>query len=161
METVDELLDVLVHQRVDGDVVNPLALLGARGQLTVDEQVRGLEIGAVLGELLDRVAAVEEDAAIAVDIRDAARAGRGVHERRVVEQEPVVVRGEVHLLERRRADGPPLDRDLVGGAGTVVGDGEGLRHGRVSLPRFVALLSPHQDGGRDEHRTGSYRLTRV
>jgi hypothetical protein len=36
----------------------------------VHEQIRDLEIGRLLGQLLDRIAAVFEDALVAVDVRD-------------------------------------------------------------------------------------------
>ena len=44
--------------------------LRLRRQLAVDQQVRDLEVGRLLGELLDRVAAVLEDALVAVDEGD-------------------------------------------------------------------------------------------
>ena len=56
-----KLLDVLVHERVDRDLVRPLVELRLRRQLAVDEQVGDLEVGRLLGELLDRIAAVLED----------------------------------------------------------------------------------------------------
>ena len=56
-------------------------LVGGR-QLAVDEQVAHLEEGRVLGQLVDRVAAVAQDAGVAVDVGDLRRAGRGVGEAR-------------------------------------------------------------------------------
>ncbi len=91
MESIDELLDVLVDECVVRDLLLPLRRLLRGWQLSMDEQVRGFQVGAVFGELLDRVAAVQQDPAIAVDIRDGTLAGRGVHECRVVDEQPVVV----------------------------------------------------------------------
>ena len=62
------------------------------GQLAEQDQVGGLEEVAVLGQLLDRVAAIEQDALVAVDVGDPALARRRVHERRVVGHHPEVVR---------------------------------------------------------------------
>ena len=53
-------------------------------QLAEQDQIRRLEIGAVLGQLLDRIAAIHQDALVAVDVGDLAPAGGRVHERRVV-----------------------------------------------------------------------------
>ena len=52
---------------------DPLVELRLRRQLAVDEQVGDLEVGRLLGELLDRVAAVLEDALVAVDVGDRRR----------------------------------------------------------------------------------------
>ena len=58
-------------------VDEPVELLPRR-KLAPDEEVGDLEEGGVLGELLDRVAAVAEHALLAVEVGDRARAGSGV-----------------------------------------------------------------------------------
>jgi len=84
----------------------------------------------VLGELRDRVAAVAQHALVAVDVGDAAAAGGRVHEGRVVGEQPLVVGGVgLDLLEVRGLDGAIGDGDLVGLAGSVVGDGQRVSHG--------------------------------
>ena len=70
----------------------PLLKLRLGRQLAEQDQVRGLEKVAVLGQLLDRIAAVEQDALVAVDEGDPAPARGGVHERRVVGHHPELVR---------------------------------------------------------------------
>src|ERR1051325_10190334 len=70
VKAVDELFDVLVNDRVVSDVVHPLLELRGLGQLAEEQQVRGLEERAALRQLLDRIAAVAEDAAVAVDEAD-------------------------------------------------------------------------------------------
>jgi predicted RNase H-like nuclease len=62
-----------------GHAVVEIGLLRLGRQLAVEQQVAGLEEVAVLGELLDRIAAVEQDALVAVDVGDLglAAAGRG------------------------------------------------------------------------------------
>ena len=88
VEAVDEpLAHVLVDERVAGDVALPLGQLRAVGQLTVEQQVGHLQVGALLGELLDRVAAVAQDAVVAVEVGDRALAGRGLQVGRVVDEE--------------------------------------------------------------------------
>jgi len=57
-EAVEEALEVLVQQGVAADVARECLELGLRGQLAVDEQVADLEEGRLLGELVDRNAAV-------------------------------------------------------------------------------------------------------
>jgi hypothetical protein len=113
-----------VHERVDGDLADPFLELLGRRQVAVDEQIGDLEIGRLLGELLDRVAAVLEDAVLAVEVGDLRATRRRVHERRVVGHEPEVVVGDLDLAEVRRADRAVHDLDLVAAARPVVGDGE-------------------------------------
>ncbi|EKX66764.1 hypothetical protein STRIP9103_03230, partial [Streptomyces ipomoeae 91-03] len=73
-----EVLDILVQQRVLGDVVLEAGELVDGRQLAVDQQVGDLQEGGALGQLLDRVAAVAEDARLAVQIRDGGFIGGGV-----------------------------------------------------------------------------------
>jgi hypothetical protein len=68
-----------------------LSIWLARRQLAEEEQIRDLEVVRALGELLDRVAAIFEDALVAVDEGDRAAARRGVHESRVVGDETEVL----------------------------------------------------------------------
>ena len=53
------------------------------GQFSVDQQVGHFHKGGLLGELLDGVAPVAQDALFTVEERDRAGAGAGVHEARV------------------------------------------------------------------------------
>src|SRR5437763_4586486 len=88
--------ELLVHHRVVGDVVEELlSLLGGR-QLAEQEQIRHLHEIAFLGQLLNRIAAVEQYALVAVDIGDAGAAGGGRHEAGIV--------GEVSGLPVQLAD---------------------------------------------------------
>ena len=61
------------------------------GQFTIEQQVSDFEISALLGELIDRIAAIFEDAFVAVDECDAALARSGIHERRIVSHQTKVV----------------------------------------------------------------------
>jgi len=97
MKAVDELLDVFVDDRVVRHLKDPRVQLRRRRQLAMEQQVGGLEKRALLGKLLDRIAAVAQDALVAVDERDRAAACRGVHERGVVRHQPEVAVGRLDL----------------------------------------------------------------
>ena len=63
VEALEEpLADVLVDERVVRDLVAPGLELGSRRQLAVQQEVGHLQVGRALGQLLDRVAAVAQDA---------------------------------------------------------------------------------------------------
>ena len=109
-------------------------------QRAVDQQVGDLEVGRVLAELLDRIAAVLEDAGVAVDVGDRAAAGGRVHVRRVVGHQPEVLVVGLDLAQVHRAHRAVLDGQLVGRARAVVGD----RHVSLaalmrSVPAIAAL----------------------
>ena len=93
------------------------------GQLAVQQQVGDLEERRLLGQLLDRVAAVAQDAGVAVEVGDRRLAGRGLHVRRVVDEQV-----GVELTNRRRRKDAVGDRNGDGLAGSIVGDGDGVGH---------------------------------
>ncbi len=66
-EALEEALDVLVQQGAVDLVLEGGELVHVR-QLTVDQQRGHLKEGGALGQLLDRVAAVPEDALLAVEV---------------------------------------------------------------------------------------------
>ncbi len=119
------LAHVLVDERVVRDVLGPhLVLFGGR-ELAVDQQVGDLEVGRLFGELLDRIAAVSEDALLAVDVGDGTRRRGRRRERGVVE--PGVAE---EFSPLRAGDAAVFDRDLDRLAGSVVGDGHAVSHER-------------------------------
>src|SRR5215212_672877 len=126
-ETLDELLEVLVQKRVVGDLVDPAVQLILRRKLAVQQQVGDLQKCGALGELLDRVAAVFEDAGVAVDVGDRASAGGGVHEPWIVSGEPrlIVDSNLFQICGPNRAVG---DRDLILLTRPVVADAERIGH---------------------------------
>ena len=69
-EALEEAGHLLVHHGVVGHAMVEILLLRRGRQLPVQQEVAGLEEVAVLRELLDRVAAVFEDAGVAVDVGD-------------------------------------------------------------------------------------------
>jgi hypothetical protein len=77
-EVLEQLLHRLVQQAVVGQLVAELVELGEARQGAVDQQVADLLEARLGGQLLDRVAAVAQDAAVAVDVGDGAGARAGV-----------------------------------------------------------------------------------
>ena len=138
-EALHELLDILMHHRVDLDVVLPALVMRAVGQLALDDQVRSLEIVALLGELFDRISAIAQDALVAVDIGDAAAARRGVGEGRVVRHQAEVVLADFDFAQIGGANHVAFfDRHLVFLAGPVVGDAERVISHRSHLDWLIA-----------------------
>ena len=105
-EAVEEPLQVLVQQRVALDLVGELLQLLLVRQFPVDQQIADLDEVRLLGKLLDRVAAIAQDAGVAVDVGDGALGGRGVDES--------AVEGGVAGLGQQRTQ-----RDTVGALGRV------------------------------------------
>ena len=83
-EPLEELRHVGVHVGVLADVLFPPPERVGLRQLALQQQVRRLEEAGLLRDLLDRVAAVAQDAGVAVDVGDGAPGGRGVDEALVV-----------------------------------------------------------------------------
>ena len=74
-EALEEAAHLLMHHGVARDAVVEVGLLRRGRQFAVQQQVAGLQEVAVLGQLLDRVAAIEQDALVAVDVGDLGLAG--------------------------------------------------------------------------------------
>ena len=79
-EALEVVLERLVQRGVARQPLAEPVELGLVGQPAEDQEPGGLDEGGVLGELLDGDAAVAEDALLAVDEGDRARAGAGVAE---------------------------------------------------------------------------------
>ena len=105
MEPVDEQLDVLVHERMVRDLVDPRLRIGGVRQFAVQQQVGDLEERAVLCEFLDWVTAIAQDPLVTVDEGDGAAAVGGVPERRIIGQQPVVVLIDLDLMQVGGVDG--------------------------------------------------------
>src|SRR5256886_5945276 len=76
------------------------------------------------------IAAIAQDALVAVDVAHRAAARRRVEEPRIIGEEPRIVGRRFDLAEIDGPDGSVLDRDLVPLPGAVVGDRERvLGHG--------------------------------
>ena len=77
MKTIEEAQQRLVDHRVMTDAERELVELALGGQLPVQEQIAHFGKAALRGQLLDRVATVQQDAGIPVDVGDLAFAGSG------------------------------------------------------------------------------------
>ena len=120
----EPLAHVLVDERVVRDVVDPAVHLLLVRELAEEQEVGNLEEGRVLGELLDRIAAVTEDAVGAVEVGDVGRR-RGRATEAGIEHP-----GSGHqLLDGGHVDAAVLDGNLDALASAVVGDRYGLGHG--------------------------------
>src|ERR1700682_1366513 len=75
-----EARQLLVHHRVIGDVLGELRQLARIRQLAEQQQKSDLKVGRLLRGLIDRGAAVEQNALVAVDIGDCRAAARGAAE---------------------------------------------------------------------------------
>jgi hypothetical protein len=109
----EDALEVLVQHRVQRDRRDEgFELVGGR-ELFVDQQVRDLEKRALLGELLDRVPAIAQDALLAVDERDRALAGARVRIARI-EGDVAGLTAELPDVDRALALRAFHDRELEG-----------------------------------------------
>ena len=69
METVQEVLQRLMHHRVMRDLVFECAELCCIRQLAIDQQIGDFKKTRLLCQLLDRITAIQQDAFIAIDER--------------------------------------------------------------------------------------------
>ena len=87
-ETAIEIGHLLMQHRMQGDVAVELGLLVARRQFAVKQQVADFQEVRIFRELFDRVAAVQQNAIIAVDIGDLGFAAASCNEARIVSEIP-------------------------------------------------------------------------
>ena len=97
---------------MDHAIVKVLLLLCGR-KLSVKQEIAGLEEVAVLGELLDRITTVFENAGIAVDIGDLRLAARGRGEAGVV-GEHARLGIELGNVDHIGPNGATQNREVVG-----------------------------------------------
>ena len=102
-EAVEEVLQLLVNHGVVLDGVHELRFLLRVRQFTLEQQVTGLKVVGFLRQLLDRVAAVQQDALVTIDIGDLGLARGGGHEARVEGEH--TSGGEVANIDHVRAKG--------------------------------------------------------
>ena len=69
-EALEEARHLLVDHRVARHAIDEIGLLRGGRQFAIEQEIAGLEEIAVLGELFDRIAAIEQHALVAVDIGD-------------------------------------------------------------------------------------------
>ena len=143
-ETVEETVHLVVHHRVPCDPVVEICLLGGGRQLAIEQQVAGLEEVAVLGELVDRITAIEQHALVAVDVGDLRFRAGGRGEARI-EGEHAGLGVELADVDHRGAGRAFADRQFDGFPATLrVGGSRGRR-----LRGFVVFC---KGGGGRRHR---------
>jgi len=79
-ETVKERLQLLVNDGVVLDGVDELGFLLGGRQFAVQQQIAGFEVVGFFRQLLDRVATMQQDALVAIDVGDLGLARGGRHE---------------------------------------------------------------------------------
>ena len=131
VEAFEDGLDVSGQPPVFADSSDPPRPFRVGRQLSEEEQVGRVEECAVGGELLDGIAAVEEDAFVAVDEGNPASACGRVLERRIVGHQSEVVVGAPDPTEVHRANRAVLNGNLVLFARAVVGDCQRVGHNAI------------------------------
>ena len=82
-EAVEKGLQLFVNHGVVLDGADELGFLLCGRQFAVQQQISGFKVVRVFGQLFDRVAAVQQDTVVTINIGDLRLAGRGRHEARV------------------------------------------------------------------------------
>ena len=108
--------------------MDPRIKLRVGGELTVDQQVAHFEEGRLVCQLLDRVAAVAQDAVLAIEFGDGAVSARRGGKAGIVEPD-----ARQQLAPLGGIDAAVVDRDIERLTGPIVGDGDALCHGAPAL----------------------------
>mmetsp|Transcript_1008 Transcript_1008/g.2454 ORF Transcript_1008/g.2454 Transcript_1008/m.2454 type:complete len:291 (+) Transcript_1008:4717-5589(+) len=124
-EAAQEVLHLFMHHGVVHDLVFEVGLLAFVRQLSVQQQITGLEVVAVHRELFDRVATVEQFALVAIDVGDGRVARGGAQEARVV-GELAGLAVELADVDDIRSDAALVQRQIHRGA--AVGERQGGFH---------------------------------
>jgi len=119
VKPVEKAQQGLVDHRVVADISGELVELLFVRQISMQHQVRHLHEGALCGELLDRIAAVEEYTGLAVNVGNAAIGAGGGAESRIVGKDSQVAldRGDI---DDRGTDGAAEHRKFGFFAGLLV-----------------------------------------
>ena len=136
-EAAEEVQQLLMQHRVIGDVMRELFLLGSIRQRAILQQIADLHEVAMFGEIFDRIAAMQQNAGVAVDIGDLRFARCGRREAGIVGEitEFFIQRPNIDDF---RSNGTGHQREIRRFAGRIVRDGDGfLRH--ASTPRCDGL----------------------
>ena len=104
-EALEEPAHLLVHHRVVGHPIVEIRLLRGGRQFAIEQQVAGFQKIAMLGDLLDRIAAIKQDAFVAVDIGDLGFATSGRGEAGIVSEDAslLVKLADVHDVGTNRS----------------------------------------------------------
>ena len=116
-EAAEEADHLLVQHGVVRDDIVEVGLLLGRGQLALQQQVADIEVVAVLGQILDGIAAIQQLTLVTVNEGDGGFAGPGGHEAGV-EGELAGVGVQLADVNDIRPHGSLVDRELSAG-GTI------------------------------------------
>ncbi len=75
-EALEKPRKLLMHHRMAGDAMHPVGTLRRGRQFTVKQKIGGFEEVALFGELFDRIAAIQQNALVTVDIGNLGFAAR-------------------------------------------------------------------------------------
>ena len=144
-EALEEPAHLFMDHRVAGHAIVKICLLRGGRQFAVEQEVTRLQEIPVLGELLNRIAAIEQDTLVAIDIGDLGlTAGRG-GESRVIGEHPALA------VKLRNVDDVGTDRAGINRhvpviitdrqcAGFILGAGLGVHGGALELAANDAAL---------------------
>jgi hypothetical protein len=136
-EALEEAVELGVQHGVVGDHVLEFGELGGRRQFAMQQEVADLQEARLFGQLLDGIAAVEQDALVAIDKRDLAFA-RGCRGEARVEREAVRVGVELadvdDLGTKRTLQDRQIERLVVDAQRHLV------RHSRLLYPVPARLI---------------------
>jgi hypothetical protein len=113
VEAIHELFEVFMDHGVAHDLVIPILQLIPGGQLALQQQPGYFQEGAMFGELLDRVPTISQNAFVAIQVGDGARAGSRVHEGRIVSHEAKVIGSGHDLPQVHGSNGTAVNRDRL------------------------------------------------
>jgi hypothetical protein len=125
-EPAIDRVQLLVDHRVMADVVGEPLELRRRRQLAVEQQPANFQIAAILDEVGDRIATIEKDAVVAVDVSDRRATGTGLTQCGVIGKAPGIFM-ETANIDHRRADGGLQQRQLWPHVAAVDTDFDGPR----------------------------------
>ena len=125
-EAAEHVFHLVVQQGMVADRLLERHFLLGRRQFAVKQQIADFHVVGLVGQFLDRVAAVIQQAFVAVDVGDGRRAARRGGEAGVVGE--IAVRTQRTDVDDRLAVGALLDRQFDRRAAVAEGEGDGFFH---------------------------------
>ena len=108
-EPLEKPRHLLMHHRVARDAIIKVRLLRDGGQFAIEQEIAGLQKIAVLGDLLNGIAAIQQDAGVAVNVGDF-RFRAGGRGKAGIIGEHAALRVELADIDDGRPDRAQLDR---------------------------------------------------
>ena len=117
-KAAEQEIDLFVQHGVIGDAVHEFRALGRGRQLTEEDQIGDLQKVALGRQVLDRIATMEKDAFLAIDIGDLGRAACGGGEAGIIGK-AIGFRIELPNIDHVRAD-TAFENGKLGAAAVLV-----------------------------------------